>query len=63
MDENMIKIAAMSGVTIITVPVGFLLYRVMAYFWGNSAYIDRHGSDPEKVESEVIQLLKERRIL
>jgi len=63
MDENAVKVVVKLGVTIITVPIGFLLYRVMAYFWNNTAYIERHGSDPEEVESEVIQILKDRRIL
>ena len=63
MDENAIKVVVKFGGTMITVPVGFLLYRVMAYFWGNAAYIERHGSDPEEVEAEVIQILREKRIL
>ena len=63
MEPGTAELLTRLGITVVTVPVGFLLYRVTAYFWGNNAYIDEHGADPDVVEMKVLDRLREKGVL
>ena len=63
MDPVTKDVLAGLGITVITVPVGFLLYWVRAYFWGNNAYIEDHGADPIVVEAKILDRLREKNVL
>ena len=63
MDEATRQLLTAAGVTMITVPVGFLIYFARAYFWNHSAHLSAHGSSEDEAQQDVIDQLRAKAVI